>query len=222
MNDDHEFPLLESDPPAALGRPPVEWQNLLIKYQHLLIGGLSVLGLVWIGLILQPPATPTGGAMEVDGVEGRPLSPPLRAWGGRRGFGVGDVVVVDRETLELFYSDPTGRNPTAPALIGREDRRRADAVLLLRVQPALRERMGVTDEDMERIAQTTRGLALTVPDADRSEIRAAIDAGDMDRARLLVARAANAARRDFVDRTDRAVQTLRDVLPDDRLDRMRP
>lgn len=207
-------------PPAARGGSR-QWQDRLIRYQHLLIAGISALGLVGIWSILRPPAAPAPGTMKIDGIEGDPLPPPMQERRGRQGMSVGDVVVIQGEKLELSYSDPTGRNSTAPALIDRADRRRADAVLLLRVQPILRERMGITDEDMQRIEESTRGLALNVSEADRAAIKAAMDAGDMDRARLLVARAANAAREDFVDRTERAVKVLREVLPDERLEMMK-
>ena len=194
----------------------------LDRFAGLVIAGLSLLGLAAIAFILWP----TGGlggtsrvatTWEVDGLVGRPVQPL-----GRDRLRGGDVSARIRDgSVEFRVDDGRGRFDAGPSLLSAADAERLELFNRLRRDAALRGRLGVSDEDVRRVSEAGRGDALNVPEDLEREVVQAAQSGDADAARLAVARAANAGRDDFLDRTDRALDALRSVVTDDVLARAR-
>ena len=210
--------------PASSGEPATKFSaaDVADRFAGLIVAGLSLMGLAVIAWMLWPTSLGGGGssipdqAWEVGGLKGTPAYPPDGRFARGNAVRAGDVMAQVRgDDLVFRYAGGGGRFASSPALIDAADQERVDVLLRLRRDAGLRQRLGVTMEQLQPALDASRGDELAVPEAEREAVRRAMRGDDADAARAAVAAAGNAARGDFLDRTDRALAALRSVVTDD-------
>ena len=206
---------------ATTSTPQASAGEFADRYAGLLIAALSLLGLAAIAWALWP--TNWGGGSnipaqtwEVGGVSGRPVPPPDGRYFGGNATQAGDVIATQRGgDLSFRYMAGGGWRSSSPALIDAADQERVDVLRRLRRDKGLRDRLGVTMEQLQPALDASRGEELDVPDADRQAVQKLLQSGNREAAATAVAAAGNAARADFMRRTDQALSALRSVVGDD-------
>ena len=123
----------------------------------------------------------------------------------RRGSTLGDVQF---RRGQLFFRE--GRRTGTPNMLDSEDQKRLDQILQASRDPRAREAMGITQEQLQQVRDTRRGQTLNVPE---SEIQRIGNIRDRVEREIAIAQAVAAARDDFLDRTDKALSTLRKIIP---------
>ena len=214
-----------TDTPTDSGTPKRSAAgDALGRYAGLIVGVASLLGLLAIGYVLWPTSLGVGTPQPYlqDGdLRGIPAPPP-GSFAGRNDARAGDVIASLRgDGLTFRYADTRRRWDTTPELIGAADAERVGVFTRLRRDRGLRERVGVSFEQLQPAIDAGRGNALNVPDAQAQAVRRAMAGGDRDAIWSAVAAAGNAARADFLARTDAALAALREVVTDDVVARVR-